>query len=102
MSLGRILVVEDDSALREAIVDTLQLGNFEILSVDNGLSALAVLGEEEISLVFSDIRMDGMDGYALLQRLRALKPHLPVVLMTAYGTIEQAVSARSEERRVGK
>ena len=96
MSLGRILVVEDDSALREAIVDTLQLGNFEILSVDNGLSALAVLGEEEISLVFSDIRMDGMDGYALLQRLRALKPHLPVVLMTAYGTIEQAVSAMKD------
>jgi two-component system, response regulator FlrC len=96
MSLGRILVVEDDSALREAIVDTLQLGDFEILSVDNGLSALAILGEEEISLVFSDIRMDGMDGYALLQRLRALKPHLPVVLMTAYGTIEQAVSAMKD------
>lgn len=96
MSLGRILVVEDDSALREAIVDTLQLGDFEVLSVDNGLSALAVLGEEEISLVFSDIRMDGMDGYALLQRLRALKPHLPVVLMTAYGTIEQAVSAMKD------
>lgn len=96
MSLGRILVVEDDSALREAIVDTLQLGDFEVLSVDNGLSALAVLGEEEISLVFSDIRMDGMDGYALLQRLRALKPHLPIVLMTAYGTIEQAVSAMKD------
>lgn len=96
MSLGRILVVEDDGALREAIVDTLQLGDFEVLSVDNGLSALAVLGEEEISLVFSDIRMDGMDGYALLQRLRALKPHLPVVLMTAYGTIEQAVSAMKD------
>jgi two-component system response regulator FlrC len=77
-------------------VDTLQLGDFEILSVDNGLSALAILGEEEISLVFSDIRMDGMDGYALLQRLRALKPHLPVVLMTAYGTIEQAVSAMKD------
>lgn len=96
MSLGRILVVEDDSALREAIVDTLQLGDFEVLSVDNGLSALAVLGDEDISLVFSDIRMDGMDGYALLQRLRALKPHLPVVLMTAYGTIEQAVSAMKD------
>ncbi|MBP7900512.1 MAG: sigma-54-dependent Fis family transcriptional regulator [Gammaproteobacteria bacterium] len=96
MSLGRILVVEDDSDLREAIVDTLQLGDFEVLSVDNGLSALAVLGEEDISLVFSDIRMDGMDGYALLQRLRALKPHLPVVLMTAYGTIEQAVSAMKD------
>lgn len=96
MSLGRILVVEDDHALRDAIVDTLQLGDFDVLSVDNALSALAILGEEEISLVFSDIRMDGMDGYALLQRLRALKPHLPVVLMTAYGTIEQAVSSMKD------
>lgn len=97
MSLARILVVEDDVDLREAIVDTLQLGDFEVVSVDNGLSALAVLGEDEqISLVFSDIRMDGMDGYTLLKRVRALKPHLPVVLMTAYGTIEQAVSAMKD------
>lgn len=97
MSLGRILVVEDDAALREAIVDTLQLGDFEVLSVDNGLSALAVLGEDDtVSLVFSDIRMDGMDGYSLLKRLRAMKPYLPVVLMTAYGTIEQAVSAMKD------
>lgn len=97
MSLGRILIVEDDVSLREAIVDTLQLGDFEVLSVDNGLSALAVLNEDDdISLVFSDVRMDSMDGYALLQRLRALKPHLPVILMTAYGTIEQAVSAMKD------
>jgi two-component system response regulator FlrC len=97
VSLARILVVEDDTDLREAIVDTLALGDFEVISVDNGLSALAVLGEDEqISLVFSDIRMDGMDGYTLLKRLRALKPHLPVVLMTAYGTIEQAVSAMKD------
>jgi two-component system response regulator FlrC len=97
VSLGRILIVEDDVSLREAIVDTLQLGDFEVLSVDNGLSALAVLNEDDdISLVFSDVRMDSMDGYALLQRLRALKPHLPVILMTAYGTIEQAVSAMKD------
>lgn len=97
MSFGRILVVEDDASLREAIVDTLQLGEFDVVSVDNGLSALAVLEEDEaVSLVFSDIRMDGMDGYTLLKQLRAKKPHLPVVLMTAYGTIEQAVSAMKD------
>jgi two-component system response regulator FlrC len=97
VSLAKILVVEDDASLREAIVDTLELGKFDVVAADNGLSALAVLGEDEdISLVFSDIRMDGMDGYTLLKRLRALKPHLPVVLMTAYGTIEQAVSAMKD------
>jgi len=97
VSLAKILVVEDDASLREAIVDTLELGKFDVVAADNGLSALAVLSEDEdISLVFSDIRMDGMDGYTLLKRLRALKPHLPVVLMTAYGTIEQAVSAMKD------
>jgi two-component system response regulator FlrC len=97
MTSAKILVVEDDIALREAIVDTLELAGFDVISVDNGLSALAILGEEEdISLVFSDIRMDGMDGYALLKRVRALKPYLPIVLMTAYGTIEQAVSAMKD------
>lgn len=74
MSLAKILVVEDDASLREAIVDTLELGKFDVVAADNGLSALAVLSEDEdISLVFSDIRMDGMDGYTLLKRLRALK-----------------------------
>lgn len=97
MNIAKILVVEDDSSLREAIVDTLEIGGFEVVSVDNGLSALAVLGEDEgIGLVFSDIRMDGMDGYALLKRVRGLKPYLPVVLMTAYATIEQAVSAMKD------
>lgn len=97
MNVAKILVVEDDGSLREAIVDTLELGGFDVISVDNGLSALAVLGEDDgISLVFSDIRMDGMDGYALLKRVRALKPYLPLVLMTAYGTIEQAVSAMKD------
>ncbi|MEA1990485.1 MAG: sigma-54 dependent transcriptional regulator [Pseudomonadota bacterium] len=92
MSIAKILVVEDDSELQEALVDTLSLNGFDIISVSSAEEALHAL-DDEIGMVFSDIRMDGMDGYALMMRIRAIKPYLPIVLMTAYGTIEQAVDA---------
>ncbi|WP_127470467.1 sigma-54-dependent transcriptional regulator [Thiomicrorhabdus aquaedulcis] len=92
MSFAKILVVEDDAELQEALVDTLMLNGFEVLSVSCAEEALVAL-DDDIGMVFSDIRMDGMDGYTLMQRIRAMKPYLPIVLMTAYGTIEQAVNA---------
>ncbi len=92
MSLPKILVVEDDRQLQEALVDTLRLNQFEVEAADNAEQALKAL-RGDIGMVFSDIRMDGMDGVELLRRIRAHKPWLPVVLMTAYGTVEQAVEA---------
>ncbi len=92
MSLAKILIVEDDSELKEALVDTLEINDFEVLSVNSAEEALVVL-DDEIGMVFTDIRMDGMNGYELMMRIRAIKPYLPIVLMTAYGTIEQAVDA---------
>lgn len=93
MTLAKILVVEDDLKLQEALVDTLELNDFEVVAVSSAEEALVAL-DDEIAMVFSDIRMDGsMDGYELMKRIRAIKPYLPIVLMTAYGTVEQAVDA---------
>ncbi|MGE4499344.1 MAG: sigma-54-dependent transcriptional regulator [Hydrogenovibrio sp.] len=93
MTLAKILVVEDDLKLQEALVDTLELNDFEVVAVSSAEEALVAL-DDEIAMVFSDIRMDGsMDGYDLMKRIRAIKPYLPIVLMTAYGTVEQAVDA---------
>ena len=92
MSIAKILVVEDDAELQEALVDILSLNQFEVLAVSSAEQALQAL-DDEIGMVFTDIRMDGMDGYTLMKRLRAYKPYLPIVLMTAYGTVEQAVAA---------
>ncbi len=92
MSIAKILVVEDDAELQEALVDTLSLNGFDVISVSNAEDALVAL-DDDIGMVFSDIRMDGMDGYTLMTRIRAIKPYLPIVLMTAYGTVEQAVDA---------
>lgn len=95
MSIAKILVVEDDPELQEALIDILTLNEFEVLAVSSAEQALVAL-DDDIAMVFSDIRMDGMDGYNLMKRIRALKPYLPIVLMTAYGTIEQAVDAMKE------
>ncbi|MDR9499585.1 MAG: sigma-54 dependent transcriptional regulator [Hydrogenovibrio sp.] len=92
MSIAKILVVEDDTELQEALVDTLELNEFEVEAVSSAEDALVAL-DDEIAMVFTDIRMDGMDGYDLMKRIRAIKPYLPLVLMTAYGTVEQAVDA---------
>jgi len=93
MSTAKILIIEDDKKLQEALVDTLELNDFEVVAVSSADEALVAL-DDEIAMVFSDIKMDGsMDGYELMKRIRAIKPYLPIVLMTAYGTVEQAVDA---------
>jgi two-component system, response regulator FlrC len=91
-----VLVVEDDAALREALVDTLRAADLSALSASDAPSALALLGSEEIALVISDVQMPGPDGYQLLSSIKRRRPDLPVVLMTAYGTVAQAVMAMRE------
>src|SRR5690606_14572290 len=93
MSKSRILLVEDDRALREALADTLALGGYDYLEAADGEAALTLLQRENVAMVVSDVNMPGMDGHALLRTLRERFPQLPVLLMTAYGTVQNAVVA---------
>ncbi|QIZ77358.1 sigma-54-dependent transcriptional regulator [Ferrimonas lipolytica] len=93
MSNGTILVVEDDLGLREALVDTLLLGGFRCIEASDGASALVQLNQNPIDMVISDVQMAGMDGLTLLKNLRAKDCQLPILLMTAYGSIDAAVEA---------
>ena len=88
-----ILVVEDDAALRDAVGLTLELAGHRPVGVDGGPAALELLRERAFHLVLSDLRMEPMDGLQLLAEVRARLPQLPVLLMTAYGDVEKAVSA---------
>ncbi|MGM3425032.1 sigma-54-dependent transcriptional regulator [Pseudomonas benzopyrenica] len=88
-----ILLVEDDRALREALADTLELGGYPYRAVDSGEAALLALAEEPFGLVISDVNMPGIDGHQLLASIRLRDPALPVLLMTAFGSIERAVEA---------
>jgi len=88
-----VLVVEDDSNLREAVCDTLELAGQAVVSAGGGEEALKLLDAQAVALVVSDVRMMPMDGIALLKEIRSRLPHLPVVLMTAYADVDRAVEA---------
>ena len=96
MSQSRILVVEDDAGLQEAIVDTLLLAGYDCLTADSGEAAIICLGQQNVDMVISDIQMGGMDGHTLLANLKQKWPQLPVLLMTAYANIDGAVRAMRE------
>ncbi len=93
MSSAAVLVVEDDNSLREALCDTLETAGIPVKAVANGSAALKLIDTESVSMVVSDVHMKPMDGYHLLQQLKDKCPSLPVVLMTAYGSVEKAVQA---------
>jgi two-component system response regulator FlrC len=88
-----ILVVEDDAPLREALVDTLEMAGYCVIAAPAAEQALAWLNKTTPGLVLTDVQMPGMDGHALLCALKTRHPNIPVILMTAYGQIENAVQA---------
>ncbi|MGN7937371.1 sigma-54-dependent transcriptional regulator [Pseudomonas sp. 22447] len=89
----KVLLVEDDRALREALADTLVLAGHGYVAVGSAEDALLAVARETFNLVVSDVNMPGMDGHQLLGLLRARHPQLPVLLMTAHGAVERAVDA---------
>ncbi len=93
MAQGQLLIVEDDAGLREALVDTLVLAGYKCNEVDSAEAALLLLNKQSFDLVISDIQMGGMSGLSLLKSIKAKFPLLPVLLMTAYAKIDDAVSA---------
>jgi len=93
MNPSRILVVEDDSALAQALSDTLSLSGYEVVTATDGEQALSRLDSDQVDMVLTDVQMRPMDGRALLRNLRSRFHDLPVLIMTAYGTVEQAVEA---------
>jgi two-component system response regulator FlrC len=96
ISTESVLMVEDDAALRDALIDTLRSAGITVLGAADADAALKLLETEEIALVISDVQMPGATGYELLSSIKRLRPDLPVVLMTAYGTVTQAVAAMRE------
>jgi two-component system, response regulator FlrC len=88
-----VLVVEDDRPLQDALVSTLETAGFHVLAAADGGEALKVLNDTAVDLIVSDVQMQPVDGRELLRRLQQRPSSPPVLLMTAYGTIDQAVAA---------
>lgn len=89
----RILIVDDDAAQRSLIESFLQTQGFHTISADSGERALAVLQEQEIHMMISDVRMPGLSGLDTLRKARQTQHILPVLMVTAYADIRDAVDA---------
>lgn len=96
MNTHKIMVVEDDAGLREALIDTLSLAGYVCVEADSGESALLQLKNHAIDLVVSDVQMGGMSGLSLLRNIKNQFANMPILLMTAYGTIDDAVQAMKD------
>ena len=93
MSKHYVLVVEDDPRLQSALLDTLKLSGFDVICACDGQQALDLIQSNNTKLIISDIQMSNMDGMHLLKKIKTEFSEIPIILMTAYGTIQQAVQA---------
>ena len=90
---GRILIVDNDPALRRLLSLRLGAANYEVTTADNAQEALSECARTRPNLVISDLRMEPMDGLGLLKELKSRWPELSVIILTAHGTIPEAVEA---------
>lgn len=91
--MSDVLIVEDDPVLREALAETMNLAGHSYLAAKDGREALAMLDRHCPSIVVSDIRLGKMDGQQLIAEIQRRNPGVPVILMTAHGSVEDAAAA---------
>jgi two-component system, NtrC family, nitrogen regulation response regulator NtrX len=90
---ARILVIDDEAAIRDSLKMTLEYEGYEFIGAATGQEGLALAEREAPDLVLLDVKMPGMDGLEVLERLRSLNDALPVVVVSGHGTISTAVDA---------
>ena len=93
---SKILIVDDDPSLLRLIGIRLSAAGYQVESAENAKIALGRLESFHPQLVISDLKMEGMDGMALFEQIRAKHPHIPVIIMTAHGTIPDAINATKQ------
>src|SRR5215207_7861455 len=93
MAQHTILVVEDEELMRSILRRLLEGSGYHVVSSDSAESALSAFGENDISVTITDIKMSGMDGIELLDRIKVIDADALVVVMTAYSSVDSAVAA---------
>src|SRR5213080_277831 len=92
-NVAKILVVDDEAELKNALVEALSAQSFEVRGFTNGAHALSVLRQEAFDILLSDLMMPEMDGITLVEKALEIDPHLVTIIMTGQGTIQTAVDA---------
>ncbi|MEY0159978.1 response regulator, partial [Providencia manganoxydans] len=93
---ANLLLVDDDPGLLKLLGMRLTSEGFHIVTAESGQEALKLLLKEKIDLVISDLRMDEMDGMALFAEIQRQQPGMPVIILTAHGSIPDAVAATQQ------
>ncbi len=93
MGIEKILIADDEPLIRDLIKDILEMEGYEVFVAEDGFSALKEVKKEGIDLIITDVRMPKLDGIRLLRKIKEVSPSTLVVVITAYGTIENAVEA---------
>ncbi|MCD1124647.1 two-component system response regulator GlrR [Jinshanibacter sp. LJY008] len=93
---ANLLLVDDDPSLLKLLGMRLTSEGFNVTTAESGQEALRRLGREQIDLVISDLRMDEMDGMALFNEIQKHQPGMPVIILTAHGSIPDAVAATQQ------
>ncbi|WP_313048227.1 two-component system response regulator GlrR [Atlantibacter subterraneus] len=93
---ARLLLVDDDPGLLKLLGLRLTSEGYSVQTAESGAEGLKVLSREQIDLVISDLRMDEMDGMALFSEIQKVQPGLPVIILTAHGSIPDAVAATQQ------
>jgi two-component system C4-dicarboxylate transport response regulator DctD len=88
-----VLFVDDEASMRESVSQWLGLAGFDLITRDNAKSAVLHLTRDFRGPLVTDLRMEGMDGLALLRQAQEIDPELPVVVITGHGDVETAVEA---------
>jgi len=91
-----ILVCDDEKNIREGLAMALELEDYNLLVAESGNVAWSLINKNDVDLVITDLRMEGMSGQELLKKIVASYPNIPVVILTGHGTIETAVKAMRE------
>lgn len=89
----RILITDDEKSIRNILRDILEFEKYQVEEAENGEEAIKLVKEKEIDLMILDIKMKGMDGLEVLEKVKELKPEIPVIMISGHGTIKIAVDA---------
>lgn len=90
---AKILIVDDEKAVRESLRDILQLGDYEVSVTDRGETALEMLHQEEFDVVLLDLKMEGIDGVEVMYQAHRLYSSTKVIILTGHGSLESAIEA---------
>lgn len=93
MTIEKILVIDDEKLVRDFLIETLQRKKYDVQGYDSGQKALTHLKDHQYDLVITDMKMPGLTGIDVLKKIKEISPNTIVIIITAYGSIENAVEA---------